>query len=365
MEAHPPQSRRQIDLGKAVRRVTFAANEICNHPQAHLMSKSFQSTLLTNFPVFRAAGETPASRRRCLRLLFFPPMKKPKFVPSLSAHRRCVILSCLSALALAHTVHADDRPNIVLIMADDLGYECVGANGSTMYETPATDDWDPAARRGDATEERRPGDRTSLPHFIDMVAYTDKIVGKLLRQLADAGVRENTLVIFTGDNGVHDGLTSTFEGRPYRGGKGKSTLSATHVPLIVDWPAQVEAGSVCDDLVDFTDMLPTMLDAAGVAMPEEFKPDGRSFLPQLRGEAGEPREWIYCWFPKSSKETIEFAMTHRYKLYKDDRIYDLENDFEERATIKPGERTDEQQRVAQTLMEVIKQHTRQDTSGER
>jgi arylsulfatase A len=65
-----------------------------------------------------------------------------------------------------------------------------------------------------------------------------------------------------------------------------------HVPLIASWPGRIAAGKVCADLVDTTDFLPTLCEAAGVAVPAEMKVDGRSFLPQLRGEKGTPREWI-------------------------------------------------------------------------
>jgi len=223
--------------------------------------------------------------------------------------------------------------------------------------TPDSKDWDPGKRQNDDHEKN--ADTTSLPHFIDMVAYTDKMVGKVLAKLEEVGVRDNTLIIFTGDNGTHFQLTSVLDGKPYPGGKGKMTLNGTHVPLVVDWPGKAKAGSVCEELVDFTDMLPTMLDAAGVAMPEGFKPDGRSFLPLVRGEAGNPRQWIYSWYnPSGDKLTGEFAMNNRYKLYGGGRFYDLQNDPWEKSPIKPDDRTDEQEQAAQKLAEVIKDHTR-------
>lgn len=223
--------------------------------------------------------------------------------------------------------------------------------------TPDSDDWDPDYRKGDRSEKlKRPKELTSLPHFIDMVAYTDKIVGKVLKQLENAGIRENTLVIFTGDNGTHSQLTSTFNGEPYPGGKGKTTLNGTHVPLIVDWPGEAKAGSVCGDLIDFTDMLPTMLDAAGVALPGGFDADGRSFLPQVKGQPGDPREWVYCYDDPGKKE---FAMTKRHKLYKDGRFYDLAQDPWEKAAIPAKERSAEEEQAAAGLLSVINEHARE------
>lgn len=222
--------------------------------------------------------------------------------------------------------------------------------------TPDSEDWDPDYRKDDASEKlKRPQELTSLPHFVGMVTYTDKIVGKIIKQLEEAGVRDNTLIIFTGDNGVHHQLVSTFNGSPYPGGKGKTTLNGTHVPFIVDYPGKAKAGEVCEDLIDFTDVLPTMLDAAGIATPQGYKPDGRSFLPQVKGEAGDPREWIYCYFSPKKKE---FAMSKRYKLYKSGKFFDLERDPGEQSPIPAAKQTELEKQVAEELSRVIAELTR-------
>ena len=77
-----------------------------------------------------------------------------------------------------------------------------------------------------------------------------------------------------------------------RGGKGTLTDRGTHVPLLVRWPGQIEAGSTCDDLIDFSDFLPTLCDLAQASLPAE-EIHGRSFAPQLLGKPGNPREWIH------------------------------------------------------------------------
>jgi arylsulfatase A len=225
--------------------------------------------------------------------------------------------------------------------------------------TPDSDDWDPEFRRGDEKEKFYKGTRNQ-PHFVDMVAYTDKMVGKLLAKLDAAGVRDNTLVIFTGDNGTYTGITSVLGGKPYKGGKGTTRISGTHVPLIADWPGMAKSGAVCEDLVDFTDMLPTLLDAAGVDPPKDAELDGRSFLPQVLGEPGDPRQWVYCWYERNGveKKAKEFAMDKRYKLYKDGRLFDYRADPAEAEPIAPGERTAEQRAVAERLEAAIREHTR-------
>lgn len=228
--------------------------------------------------------------------------------------------------------------------------------------TPDSHDWDPDYRKDDPFEKNtaESRNRKSLKHFKDMVAYTDKMVGKILKQLDDAGVRDNTLVIFTGDNGTDIFITSQFNGQPYKGGKGSTKLNGTHVPLIVDWPGTAKPGSVVEDLVDFTDMLPTMLDAAGVPIPKDFKHDGRTFLPQVKGEAGNPRDWIYSWNNSNgkAKQAKEFAMNKRYKLYQDGRLYDLKQDAAESSPIDQADRTEAQRAIAATLKSAIDAHTR-------
>src|SRR5204862_4540237 len=122
--------------------------------------------------------------------------------------------------------------------------------------------------------------------------------------------------IFVGDNGTARGVPSRMGGQLVIGGKGTTTRAGMHVPLIVNWPGTVAGGKVHDDLIDSTDFLPTLLEAAGGPLP---KVDGRTFLPQLRGEKGSPRAWVYSWYsPRQGKDrtVTELAFNHRYKLYR-------------------------------------------------
>ena len=124
-----------------------------------------------------------------------------------------------------------------------------------------------------------PGD-TSNPEsrlFIDMIQYLDTIVGKLVDALVANELRDNTVVMFTSDNGpVGYG--------PGGGGKGRTTHAGTHVPLIVNCPGIVSDGFVSGNLVDFSDFLPTIADIGQAAQPSNMVLDGRSFWPECRGE---------------------------------------------------------------------------------
>jgi arylsulfatase A len=189
--------------------------------------------------------------------------------------------------------------------------------------TPDSQDWDPATK--DEQSQRDPA------HFADMVTYADKLIGKLIATLDEQDLRDNTLVIVLGDNGTAKGLTSRLGDRIVRGGKATSTAAGTHVPLIANWPGVIPSGRELGDLVDSTDFLPTICAAAGVGIPRDLTLDGSSFLPQLRGEKGSPRPWIYSWFARSggNEADFEFAMDQRYKLYRDGRMYELADDIEE------------------------------------
>ena len=77
------------------------------------------------------------------------------------------------------------------------------------------------------------------------------------------------------------------------GHKGQVLEGGSRVPLIASWKGTMAPGQVRNDLIDFSDLLPTFADLAGAKLPEGVKFDGRSFAPQLRGEKGNPREWIF------------------------------------------------------------------------
>ena len=180
-------------------------------------------------------------------------------------------------------------------------------------------------------------------NFIDMVNYMDALVGRLVDTLEANGLRDNTLIIFTGDNGTNADLVSEFEGRPLRGGKGYTYDHGTHVPLIANWPAQIPAGQVNRDLISFSDFFPTMVEATGLPPKQITNGDGISFWPQCRGGPGTPREWIYgYYFPRPYAEEfddkyrhfeVRYARDERYKLYDNGDLFDTQVDVLENAPL--------------------------------
>lgn len=180
-------------------------------------------------------------------------------------------------------------------------------------------------------------------NFEDMVAYMDKMVGRIVDQLDEAGVLENTLILFTGDNGSpgggKGGIVSELNGKMIAGGKGKTTDAGTRVALVANMPGTVPAGKVTDDLVDFSDMMPTMAAMTGASLPKGDVLDGVSFAPQLHGKKGSPRESIYSYtegVPGPEPDPTIYARNQRWKLYSDGRLFDISNDVLEQKPIMTG-----------------------------
>ncbi|MBL8230619.1 MAG: sulfatase-like hydrolase/transferase [Bryobacterales bacterium] len=181
-----------------------------------------------------------------------------------------------------------------------------------------------------AASERHRADRK---WFADMVAYMDHCAGRLLAKIEQTGLSSQTLILFTGDNGTGRGITTMTRNGPYKGGKGGSTAAGTHVPLLARWAGRSPKGAVSNDLIDFTDFLPTLAETASAGLPAGHPRDGRSFLPQVLGRKGAPRDWIFCDYnPRWGKmEPARWAMDHDWKLYGDGRFFDLRADpLEER-----------------------------------
>lgn len=152
------------------------------------------------------------------------------------------------------------------------------------------------------TPDSKPG-ATPAELYNDNLRYLDKTVGKVVAELDKLGLRERTLIVFSTDNGTstvgysrqHDPAQTTgnIGGRRMYGKKGSLLEGGSRVPLIANWEGTLAPGGVCNDLIDFSDVLPTFADLAGARLPGDVKFDGRSFAPQLHGKPGQPREWIF------------------------------------------------------------------------
>ncbi len=182
-----------------------------------------------------------------------------------------------------------------------------------------------------SSDSRESNDRQK--NFEDMVGYMDQIVGRIVHKTEELGIAGDTLILFTGDNGTHRSISSTLNGREIRGGKGKTTDAGTRVALVACQPGTVPTARICDDLIDFSDFVPTFQELAGLPISPGL--DGVSFASQLCGEAGEPREWTYCYYNPRPERTapVRFVRDQRWKLYGDGRFYDVAHDPREQKPV--------------------------------
>lgn len=174
--------------------------------------------------------------------------------------------------------------------------------------------------------------------YAAMMENLDTNIGRLLAALDEHGLRENTLVVFTSDNG---GL-STAEGSPtcnlpLSEGKGWSYEGGTRVCQIMRWPGVIGAGRTCGASTTSPDFYPTFLEAAGLPLRPEQHCDGVSLMPLLRGGESLQREAIYFHYPHYSNQggtPTAAVIAGRHKLiqfFEDDsvRLYDLHADIAE------------------------------------
>jgi arylsulfatase A len=220
---------------------------------------------------------------------------------------------------------------------------------SPYQPTPDSVNWDPTAIGEKVKDNKK--------HFGDMVQYMDKLIGNLVVHLESQRLRDNTLILFVGDNGTGRGLDSRFEGLNYPGGKGTTTQRGTHVPMIANWPAVITTPAVNNDLISSVDFLPTLCEVAQTATPQGL--DGISFYPQLTGKPSSPREWIYSWYSprQGNDKTIrEFAFDHRFKLYRNGNYFDLEKDVEEKRPLSESELTVDAKQTKERLQKALDQY---------
>lgn len=195
-------------------------------------------------------------------------------------------------------------------------------------------------------------------NFADMVAYCDAVVGRIDQTLQEQGLSEDTLLIFTADNGTDRMIKSEANGKTIQGSKGLTINYGTHVPMVaVGGP--VKGGRECGDLIDFADFYATLIAVSGTKFTEAPVLDGRSFLPQLMGEKGDARGYLYCYYnarptvPNWNLGSHRFVYDKRFKLYADGRFFDIQNDPLEQSPIDEKLMSDMQLRARDYFQDVL------------
>jgi len=156
--------------------------------------------------------------------------------------------------------------------------------------------------------ERMPNNPQRSPIMGAMIEAMENCVGMFLRGLEEMGLMDNTIIIFTSDNGgnMYDrvglGLPPT-NNSPLRNGKASLYEGGTRVPLIVVWKGRIKPNSISDAIVSSIDFYPTLVEIAGAKVPKGHVVDGVILLPVLLGQGSLQREAIFCHFPHYAPAT--------------------------------------------------------------
>ncbi|MFO0943083.1 MAG: sulfatase [Pirellulales bacterium] len=196
------------------------------------------------------------------------------------------------------------------------------------------------------------------PTYAAMIASVDESVGRILKTLDDLKLSDNTIVVYTSDNGgvggyVREGIKQSgdvTDNAPLRSGKGSLYEGGTRVPLIVRWPGKIQLGTTCDTPTIHVDIYPTMLELSGAQSPKQTL-DGESIVKLMKDPAAKlSRDAIYQHFPgylgagQNSWRTtpVTLIQAGKYKLmeYLEDgrlELYNLEADIGESKNLVEAE----------------------------
>ncbi|WP_182864736.1 sulfatase-like hydrolase/transferase [Rhodopirellula sp. JC639] len=151
--------------------------------------------------------------------------------------------------------------------------------------------------------------------FGHMITYMDQIVGDIMAKLKEHGLEDNTLVLFTGDNGTHKSITSKLPGMNLQGGKGSMTEAGSRVPLLAWWPGHIKP-AVRSEFFCLVDVLPTIHSIAGIELNR--KVDGMNLSHLFVGGEGTDRDHVLINYGRGY-----FVREKRFRLNQDGKLYDI------------------------------------------
>ncbi len=160
------------------------------------------------------------------------------------------------------------------------------------------------------------------------IQEVDWSVGEIFKTLQELGIDDNTLVIFTSDNG---GNSTGSSNAPFRGFKGSTQEGGIRVPTIMWWSDVIAAGSTTDEIASIMDILPTRASIVGTQLPEGRKMDGKDILPIMCGEEGAKTPWEALFF--HNRGVLESARSGKWKYFANGSLYDLESDPAEKSNV--------------------------------
>ncbi len=178
------------------------------------------------------------------------------------------------------------------------------------------------------------GNRESLKGYFAAITALDLNVGRILERLSELGIRENTLIVFSSDNGYSCGHHGFWH-------KGNGTFplnmyeNSVKVPFIMSHPGKIPEGSVSEAMVSQYDFMPTLLDYLGLPDPNDDMSPGRSFVPALTRKTNDAQDEVVVfdeYGPVRMIRTQEWKYVHRYP-YGPHELYDLVKDPRERKNL--------------------------------
>lgn len=170
-------------------------------------------------------------------------------------------------------------------------------------------------------------DGGSVDTYRRMVHHMDEGIGKVMAELKRLGIDENTLVVFTSDNGGERFSDSW----PLVGGKMDLTEGGIRVPYIVRWPALIPAGGVSDQLAITMDWVPTLLEAAGAQAHPDYPSDGISLMPLLRDASWQQERALYWRMNHRDQRAMRSGPWKYLKVDEHEYLFNVEVDARERA----------------------------------
>ncbi|MEO1616252.1 MAG: sulfatase [Planctomycetota bacterium] len=179
------------------------------------------------------------------------------------------------------------------------------------------------------------------PVYAGMVETVDSAIGTVLDELASLDLIDNTIVVFTSDNGgVSSGDAYCTSNLPYRGGKGRQWEGGIREPFYIHYPPRIQPGSLCDVPVTGADLYPTLLELCGLPLRPEQHLDGVSLVPLLQGKsiADRPLYWHYPHYGNQGGEPHAMIRRGPWKLihyYEDGRneLYNVITDIGEQSNV--------------------------------
>jgi arylsulfatase A-like enzyme len=207
--------------------------------------------------------------------------------------------------------------------------------------------------------------RTPKATYAAMISYLDEQVGELVKELKANGQYENTIIMFSSDNGPSyaGGAKPDFfkSGGPfqekYGRGKGFVYEGGIRVPMIVSWPGFVKKGSTSETISSFYDFMPTICDMIGIKSP---KTDGISYLPTLLGKKQKAHDYLYWEFPETGGQQAlrmgkwKAVITEMHKGNTHIQLFNLEKDLKEENDVST-----ENPEIVAKIAKILKENHRQ------